>query len=139
MFLKLLLTSQKNSYASLIPIKLHTYNLQFFRKETPAQLFPVDFVEYLRARFLLNNDDDRRLVTSDVTAYVHKNQIRIVQFPFKVRISKGDDVKRIISDKPVWGKTSQILMSLNFRLFHWVCTIFHVSTPLKSANPIFRY
>ena len=46
-------------------------------------------------------DDDRRLVTSDVTAYVHKNQYRVVQFPFKVRISKGDDVKRIISDKPV--------------------------------------
>ena len=46
-------------------------------------------------------DDDRRLVTSDVTAYVHKNQYRVIQFPFKVRISKGDDVKRIISDKPV--------------------------------------
>ena len=46
-------------------------------------------------------DDDRRLVASDVTAYVHKNQFRVVPFPFKVRISKGDYVKRIISDKPV--------------------------------------
>ena len=46
-------------------------------------------------------DDDRRLVASDVTAYVNKNQYRVVQFPFKVRISKTDDVKRIIGDKPV--------------------------------------
>ena len=49
----------------------------------------------------LPHDDDRRLVASDVTAYVHKNQYRVVQFPFKVRISKTDYVKRIIGDKPV--------------------------------------
>ena len=49
----------------------------------------------------VTTDDDRRLVASDVTAYVHKNQYRVVPFPFKVRISKGDDVKRIISDKPI--------------------------------------
>ena len=29
-------------------------------------------------------DDDRWLVTSDVTAYVNKNQYRVVQLPFKV-------------------------------------------------------
>ena len=49
----------------------------------------------------MSPDDDRRLVASDVTAYVHKNQYRVVQFPFKVRISKTDYVKRIIGDKPV--------------------------------------
>ena len=49
----------------------------------------------------LSHDDDRRLVASDVTAYVHKNQYRVVQFPFKVRISKTDYVKRVIGDKPV--------------------------------------
>ena len=48
-----------------------------------------------------NTDDDRQLVTSDVTAYVNKNQYRVVQFPFKVRHSKGDDVKRVIGDQPV--------------------------------------
>ena len=46
-------------------------------------------------------DDDRRALTSDVTAYVNKNQYRVVQFPFKVRTSKGDDVKRVIGVKPV--------------------------------------
>ena len=51
--------------------------------------------------FTRDHDDDRRLVASDVTAYVHKNQYRVVQFPFKVRISKTDYVKRIIGDKPV--------------------------------------
>ena len=29
-------------------------------------------------------DDDRWLVASDVTAYVNKNQYRVVQLPFKV-------------------------------------------------------
>ena len=53
------------------------------------------------AKSVKEGDDDRRLVASDVTAYVHKNQYRVVPFPFKVRISKGDDVKRIISDKPI--------------------------------------
>ena len=28
-------------------------------------------------------DDDRWPLTSDVTAYVNKNQYRVVQFPFK--------------------------------------------------------
>ena len=50
---------------------------------------------------LIIGDDDRRLVASDVTAYVNKNQFRVVQFPFKVRISKTDYVKRVIGDKPV--------------------------------------
>ena len=49
----------------------------------------------------IRDDDDRRLVASDVTAYVNKNQYRVVQFPFKVRISKTNDVKRIIGNKPV--------------------------------------
>ena len=34
--------------------------------------------------FYVTLDDDRRLVTSDVTAYVNKNQYRVVQLPFKV-------------------------------------------------------
>ena len=83
-----------------------------------------------------NVDDDRRLVASDVTAYVNKNQYRVVQLPFKVWISKGDDVKRIIVAKPVLSYTSHHLMSLNFRLFHWVCSISGVSTPLTSVNPV---
>ena len=81
-------------------------------------------------------DDDRRLVTSDVTAYVNKNQYRVVQLPFKVWISKGDYVKRVIGGKPVLSYTSHHLMSLNFRLFHWVCSISGVSTPLTRVNPV---
>ena len=50
-----------------------------------------------------NTDDDRRALTSDVTAYVNKNQYRVVQFPFKAWFSKGDDVKRVIGGKPVWA------------------------------------
>ena len=46
-------------------------------------------------------DDDRRALTSDVTAYVNKNQYRVVQFPFKACIARVDDVKRVIGGKPV--------------------------------------
>ena len=35
------------------------------------------------SNFLGNPDDDRRALTSDVTAYVNKNQYRVVQLPFK--------------------------------------------------------
>ena len=59
------------------------------------------FLRYFREKSTNDADDDRRLVASDVTAYVHKNQYRVVQFPFKVRISKTDYVKRVIGDKPV--------------------------------------
>ena len=30
-----------------------------------------------------DDDDDRRALTSDVTAYVNKNLFRVVQLPFK--------------------------------------------------------
>ena len=59
------------------------------------------FLRYFREKSTNDADDDRRLVASDVTAYVHKNQYRVVQFPFKVRISKTDYVKRVIGDEPV--------------------------------------
>ena len=81
-------------------------------------------------------DDDRRALTSDVTAYVNKNPFRVVQFPFKAWITRADDVKRVIGVKPVWAQTSHHLVSENFRLFHWLCSIFSVSTPLKSVKPV---
>ena len=56
-----------------------------------------------KRNFQLRPDDDRRALTSDVTAYVNKNPYRVVQFPFKAWISKVDDVKRVIGVKPVWA------------------------------------
>ena len=73
-----------------------------FRFSTNFVLFPKSLRKGAYFCFLkVSRDDDRRLVASDVTAYVNKNQYRVVQFPFKVRISKTNDVKRIIGDKPV--------------------------------------
>ena len=85
---------------------------------------------------LVVSDDDRRALTSDVTAYVNKNPYRVVQFLFKAWFSKVDDVKRVIGVKPVWAYTSHHLVSENFRLFPWPCSISGVSTPLISVKPV---